>query len=229
MLIENRMLKMMILFIIILLSSCSDKNKSGIKGEIITKDNLVEISQKMKNENSITIEDLDLYTKGLSRYGSNFDSLVGKTVSQVIESERDFIKNYQINTLLAQSNNLEIHMNLYFKYIGVQKEDTDTMKMNILHFEIKNKSNQVINKIEGELEFFDNQNQIVKRFPILVELELTPGNEQRFTQVYKHIPENPRDTTIRSPFVQLTALWKPSLLEFKNGKKLVVNYEKKQQ
>jgi hypothetical protein len=214
-----------VLFIFLIsFDSCSDKGSSGIKKEVITKDDFVEIIQKMQNDKALTIEDLDLFTKGISRYGANFDSLMGKTVGQVIESERDFIKDYQLKTLLAQANNLSIHMNLYFKYIGVQKDDNDTLKKNILHFDVKNKSNVPIKRVEGKLEFYDMLNQIVKWFPISIDLELKPDVQERITQVYKYEQKNPRDTTIRSPYVRLQAIWKPTLLEFKNGKKFEVHY-----
>lgn len=206
------------------LSSCSNKGQSGILKEVITKDNFVNIVQNMKNDKSLSIEELDLFEKGLARYGANVDSLIGKSVGQVIELQRNYIKDYQLNTLLAQANNLSIHMNLSFIYIGVQKDDKDTMKSNILHFDVKNKSNEAIKRVEGNFEFYDMRNEIVKRYPILIDIELKPGVEQQITESYQYEPTNPRDTTIRSQFVRLQAFWKPTLLEFDNGKKYVVNY-----
>ncbi|MBI5326068.1 MAG: hypothetical protein HZB41_12480 [Ignavibacteriae bacterium] len=214
------------LFIFILLLSCSEKKKSDLLDEKITKDNLITISEKIKNDKNISIEELELFSNGLARYGGiSIDSILGKKVNDIIDKQREFKKEYILNMLKTQSANLQIHLNLGFKYIGVQKADTDTLQSNILHFQILNKSNKTIKHIKGELEFYDLNNQIVKRFPIDVIFNLEKGQEFRFTDSYKHEQGNPRDTIIRSKFVRLQALWKPTLLEFSDGKKLEVKYQ----
>ncbi|MCL5990725.1 MAG: hypothetical protein M1419_01305 [Bacteroidetes bacterium] len=221
------MIKQLLTLIIftLMIFSCSHEKKSDLLDEIITKDNLISITEKLKTDKDITSEELELYSNGLARFGNSVDSIIGKKVADIIEKQRNFKKEYILNMLSTQTSNLQIHMNLSFKYIGVQKADSDTLQTNILHFELKNKSNTTIKKVEGELEFYDLNNQIVKRFPIIVNYNLEKGKDIKFTDSYQHVPSNPRDTIIRSKYVKLQALWKPTLLEFADGKKLEVKYK----
>ncbi|OGU11932.1 MAG: hypothetical protein A2X61_13495 [Ignavibacteria bacterium GWB2_35_12] len=210
---------------VLFLFSCSSEKKSDMLDEVITGDNLISITEKLKTDKDVTSEELELYSNGLARSGISVDSIIGKKVGDIIEKQRNFKKEYILDMLSTQTSNLQIHMNLGFKYIGVQKADNDTLLSNILHFEMKNKSNSTIKKVEGELEFYDLNNQIVKRFPIRVNYNIEKGKDLKFTDSYQHVPSNPRDTIIRSKFVRLQALWKPTLLEFADGKKLVVKYK----
>ena len=221
------MIKQILVLIIltILIFSCSNEKKSNLLDEVISKDNLISITEKLKTDKDITSEELELYSNGLARLGISVDTLIGKKVGEIIEKQKKFKKEYILNMLSTQSSNLQIHLNLGFKYIGVQKADNDTLQSNILHYDINNKSNSTIKKIEGELEFYDLNNQIVKRFPIRVNYNIEKGKELKFTDIYQHDPLNPRDTIIRSKYVRLQALWKPTLLEFTNGKKLEVKYK----
>ncbi|TAL71133.1 MAG: hypothetical protein EPN82_00525 [Bacteroidetes bacterium] len=218
-------LSLIILIFSAFIISCSGNKKSTLLDEVITRDNLITITDKLKNDKDITSDELELFSNGLSRLGISVDSIVGEKVGDIIEKQREFKKEYILKMLGAQTANLQIHLNLVFKYIGVQKADSDTLLTNILHFQMTNKSDKTIKHVEGELEFYDMNNQIVKRFPIMISYNLEKGKESRFTDSYKHDPSNPRDTIIRSKYVRLQALWKPTLLEFTNGKKLTVKYE----
>ena len=134
------MIKQFLTFIIFLtlITSCSNEKKSALLDEVITRDNLISITDKLKNDNDITSEELELYSNGLARYGISVDSILGKKVADIIEKQRNYKKEYILNMLNTQTSNLQIHLNLDFKYIGVQKADNDTLQSNILHFEMKN-------------------------------------------------------------------------------------------
>lgn len=218
--------KLLLFFIIsFILFSCSGEKKSALLDEVITKNNLISIYERLKSDKDISIEELEMFSNGLSSYNFSIDSVLGKKVWDIIEKQRANKRDYILKILNTQSANFQIHMNLGFKYLGVQKADSDNVQTNILHYELSNKSDKPIKKIEGDLEFYDLNNQIVKRFPVVVTYNLDKDKTARFTEAYKHEQGNPRDTIIRSKYVRLQALWKPTLLEFADGKKLTVKYE----
>lgn len=84
----------------IILVSCGQNGRnSAVMNEKITATNLDDIAKKIIADKSMDSKDLELFLNGIARLGNVKDSLVGKTVKDVIVWQEDFIKKNEYATL----------------------------------------------------------------------------------------------------------------------------------
>jgi len=201
---------------------CSSQKNSPVFKEIIKNENLTEIVKKVKDDKVISKEDIDLFANGLARLSLMKDSVVLKTVGQVIESQKEFQKRVSLQGLDRSAVRAEMAFSHSFKFLNMKFFDTDTAKSNILFFRFSNLSDQDIENIQGYINIFNPQNQIVKKFPVNMK-RVIPANEGLDIQTppYKHDDKNPNDMLVRTG-KNLRVVWQPVTVEFKNGKKLLL-------
>jgi hypothetical protein len=214
-------LAILVTAIVIFFTACSGGD-SDFKGELISVNNLSEIAKNIKEEGKMSVEEIELFTKGIVRMGASKDSVVGKTVEQVIDAQRDYQKEIDMRALMTSCIIAEMNFNQGFKFLGLKPEDSDTSRMNTLFFELKNKSDKDMINMQGFLEFYDQQNQIIKRFPISMKAVLKSGQKETYEQSYNHDSTNSRDLTLRNKEATLQIIWRPTLIEYADGKKLML-------
>lgn len=205
--------------------SCSNNGNSPVLEEKITKENLYQIAQNIYNEKKLTREQVDLFNSAINRYGLTPDSIVGKTVGELISKEEQTLWQNSGKQLVATLAKVQILSDHKIKYLGLQPQDKDTTKLDILVFEITNSTNKNITDLEGQFRFFDMQNQLVKAYPIKLEKVLTqvriikPGETRRFAYPFFHDSNNERDEKIRTG-KDLQILWFPVSMTFSDSTKI---------
>ncbi len=220
---------------VLLIAGCQPKAKeSKLLGEVVTKTNVTEIFKKLRDDMDFTAQDFELFTNGMTRMVTmSVDSLMGKSVGQIIEIQRNFERDQIASTAANQATKIELVMNHEFKYVGMkptQIDDKDKNKKEIdfLIYEITNKSEKEMTNIEGVLQFMDKDNQLVKVYPIvsskiLKEGEvIKPGETKRFAHPYDHDVNNVRDEKIRNDHANLRPIWICTKIDFKDGSKISV-------
>ena len=202
--------------------SCSNEGGSPVLQEKITKENLYQIAQNIYNEKTLTREQVDLFNSAINRYGLTPDSVVGKTVQELISKEEQALWQNSGKQLVATLAKVQILSDHKIKYLGLQPQDKDTTKLDILVFEITNASNKNITDLEGQFRFFDMQNQLIKAYPIKLEKVMTqspvikPGETRRFAYPFFHDSNNERDEKIRAG-KDLQILWFPVSMTFSDS------------
>jgi hypothetical protein len=223
------------LIIVLVVSGCQPEPKeSKLMGEIISKNNITEVFKKLREDKDFTIKDFELFTNGMTRLVTkSTDSLIGKSIKEVISSQVTFERDQMAATAANQANKVELVMNHEFKYIGLKpqqiddKENKNKKEIDFIVFEVTNKSDKDMSDIQGALQFYNTKNELVKIYPIVASKMLKdgvikPGETKRIAHPYDHNVENERDETIRKDHANLRPIWICTSIEFKDGSKISV-------
>lgn len=208
--------------ILIFTQSCGSKSSSPILNEVISVDNIVTIAEKAKNDQNLTQEEIDLFANGLAALSmSKNDSLFGKTVADVIEYQKKAQKESSISGLLTAATRAEMNLSHKFQLLQFSRLDSGDNKTNVITFRISNLTDKPIKNIQGYLNIFSENNQLIKKFPINIMKKLDPHSSSELqTPPYKHVDANPNDTLIRTKGTILKPMWQPIIVEYDGGKKL---------
>lgn len=222
---KNLTKAVVIMAIIAILTPFASCQKSGSKflSEKIESSNIAELMAKIKDEGSLSKEDTDYLISGITRLGEVKDSIVGKTISQVIESQKVFTKSNTYSALVAQANRIEMSMALTVR--GAQKlmAKNDTINMDGCQLFIKNNSAKEIKAIKGEIRFVNQQSQLIKVLPVNWDnANLKPNTEIEHKELWKHNPDVQFDKAYRE-LPNVIPLWVPESITFSDGKKLNAN------
>lgn len=227
------MKKITILFIAIAVFSvfvaCQKQEESKMLDVTITKTNLPEIISGLKTENILSNDDLLMLNNALNRIGANTpDTLLGLTPRQIMEMQEKFIKENQFEMINITATRIAMNMNFDIKFLGLRPLFDSVAKAqgNTLFYQFTNNSDKPIKKIEGLLQFYNRQNQLIKQFPIETTEILQPKMVLQFYKNFAHNENEPRDTIVRNHFTELIVKWQPSFLEFSDGTKIEVNLNK---
>ncbi|HRT67355.1 MAG TPA: hypothetical protein P5216_01295 [Bacteroidota bacterium] len=207
------------------ISSCSKEGNSPVLQEKLTKENLYQIAQNIYNEKKLTRDQIDLFNSAINRYGLTPDSIIGKTVGELITKEEQNLWQNSAKQLVATLAKVQILSDHKIKYLGLQPQDKDTLKLDIIVFEITNTSNKDIQDLEGQFRFFDMQNQLIKAYPIQLSKVMTqvpvikPGETRRFAYPFFHDSNNERDEKVRAG-KDLQILWFPVSMTFSDSTKI---------
>lgn len=214
----------LLLFVLVssLFWSCSNNEpKSSYLKEKLTKDNLYDIAQNIKKEGTLSRDYTELFVGAMNRLGLTPDSVLGKTVEQLIKEQENFLKTNSYNILVSTFAKAEILMNQKIQYLGLKALDTNDKSFDYLVFEVTNNSKKDIANLEGQLRFFNNQNQIIKAYPIelnkvLDGKVLKTGETRRFAYPFFHDKTNQRDEIVRTG-KDLQVLWFPTTLIYSDS------------
>ncbi|MFP4528755.1 MAG: hypothetical protein ACLFQX_09410 [Candidatus Kapaibacterium sp.] len=202
---------------------CDPKEKSGFLNDKIEKGNLVELTQKLKEDKMFTREEMDLFTSGIARMSNTPDSLIGKTVAEVIEIQRQTLREATAENMLNSAKRLEMFMQHAFNYVGYTTSERDTTQLNVLVFEIFNKSDKEITDINGQLSFYNQKNrQLIKQFQLTnQDQKIAPGDTVRLQNAFVHNPNDQRDLIFRQS--KMAAVWQPTTITFADGETISMN------
>jgi len=208
------------------LFSCVDSKKPNpkIANQKITNSNLITISEQIANDNSFAREDIELFINAITRLGNDRDSIVGKTVNQLIAEQKQFAFKRVTETLKSSGARITLFLNHKFNYVGIKfEEDSLNRKINSIVFEITNTSDKEIKLVEGVLQFFTQYGELVKFFNIKTASTIPiseNGEPIVFSMPFLHDDNSQRDMMIRTSR-DLNAVWTPTLIEFSDGSKIV--------
>lgn len=228
-------LKLIILTFISLaiITSCQQAEKNpAVYKETITKDNLIELSEKVENTKELDALDLQYFNAGITRLGV-IDSLNGKTIGEVINLQKEFQRVQSATALSNTAPRIQLVMNHGFKYIGVAPKDDAGTPLNIIVYEVTNKSEKDMVDLQGGLQFVTNQgNKLVKVYPIKSSIVLEkngpikPGETRRLALPFDHVSTSVRDSIVRN-INNLKHLWQPVEITFADGTKISAKSEEK--
>jgi hypothetical protein len=210
------------------INSCQQQSDSKLFSEKITKSNLVDVVKKIREDKLINKDDLDYFSAGITRIASaKPDSLIGKTVGEVIKLQRELIREQSAATLATQSARVELVMNHEFKFLGMAPRDTAGESYDLIVYEIKNISDKEITNLQGAIQFYDKAGQIVKNYPLITKnvmlgKNLKAGENRKFIYPFLHDAANERDQKIRNEFKDLRPVWIATKIEFADSTSISV-------
>lgn len=225
---------LMILISLAILSSCQQTEKNPpVYKEVITKENLVELSEKLEQSKELDALDLQYFNAAISRLGVT-DSLAGNTVGAVIKLQKEFARSQAANALISTAPRIELIMNHGFKYVGVAPKDDAGTPLNVIVYEITNKSDKDLVDLQGGLQFVTPQgNKLVKVYPIKSKTAIEkngaikPGETRRLLLPFDHSNSSVRDSLVRN-INTLKHLWQPIEITFADGSKITTKKNENQ-
>lgn len=216
---------LMLIATMMLASACSDQ-KSPLYGEKIAKDNLESLVQKIKDDKSFSSDEIVLFANGISRLTLLDSTILDKTIGDVIQSQKDFAKNQNSMSLALNLARYDMILKHKFTYINIIPKDTNGKKYDFVVFAIKNTSGKDLKNIEGSLQFYTQNNEVVKQYNIAAGSVMNGriiknGDSLRIAYPFYHVDGNIRDSMMRAN-PGMRAIWTPSKMEFTDGKQIAV-------
>jgi hypothetical protein len=213
-----------LLVVVCIFTSCNnDKDvlSSEIANTVLTKSNLQTIADNIVKDNTISDSNIELFVNAITRLGNYPDSLIGKSVGQLIQEQKNFAYKRDQDALISASARIALFLNHKFIYAGIVFQDEDPEnKLNNIVFDVTNNSGKEIKKLTGILQFYTPGGEIVRAYDIETASPIPPtsadGKPTRLGMPFKHENGNIRDSLIRYS-KDLSAVWTPTLIEFKDG------------
>ena len=218
---QIKSLAIIAIFSSILLFSCGKRDSSILK-EQIKSDNLVDLVTRMKADKDVSVEEIGYFNNVLNQFAAAKDSLNNKTVEELINKERERIREASFANVLENAARNEINYTLAFSLQSMTPYDTNGQQFNILNYNFQNLYDKDVVAIQGFCEIYDQAGTIVKRFVIDIKKVIPVGRMLTQPYPYPHDPKNERDSFLRANFKALRIVWRPTLVEFTNGKKLTM-------
>lgn len=217
--------KIVLVLIIVSFISCNNEEKvESVLLEKITTENLIEISDKISKNKNIQAEDLDYFLGYLNSYSGYRDSIFGKSPIEMINSQKNRELESKKQTLLqvAKKNTFNHSFAIVLDEIKPYDE-TDKMPVNLFIYKMSNMSKKTITKVEGFIEFYDNQSTLIKKYGVSVDYVIEPNKAITQQYPYNHDITNPRDIYIRENYKNTLIVWKPIKITFKDGSIIDLN------
>lgn len=214
-----------LLIVVLFMSSCNKQTEeSQLLKTKIDKTNISKTIEELQKENILSLNDITLLNNGLNRLGATPDTLIGMTFKDVLESQKKLLEDFGYSALATTSGKVEMNFYYFIKYLGF-KPMMDTVKnakMNTIFYEFQNNSDKVIKKVDGYLQYFNPQNQIVKQFEV-DNTEIIPAkSSKQFYKSFVHNDSERRDSIIRYFNSSLIVKWQPISIEFADGQKIEI-------
>lgn len=219
--------------LILSLISCSQEKKSKLLSTKITDSNLIELTQKMENDKDLSINDLKDFKSGFQILGQVKDSLIGKTVGDIIDYSRNIKLTKEANEIKNIANVAMMNYSLTVQAKSINPSDNQTNMFNIASYSIENKTDKEIVEINGFINLnTTDKNELVKRLPLNLNAKnlqgktFKAGTTEQINYPYNHDPKNQRDNYIRQAPNNLRAFWFPEKIVFSDGTTLEAKYNK---
>ncbi len=207
-------------------SACSQQSQSKVLNEVLTKENISTIVEKIQNDKAVSKEQIDLLTNGIARLIDTPDSLYNKSLAQIIEEQKVFFRNSSVNALSQSIARLELKNSLNVEFAEKLKIDNDTLQADGVRFNMINISNKEINYIKGEIRIVNTMNQLIKVRPIVYEkISFKAGDKVTQQELWPHDKSNQYDVALRN-IKELIAFWVPETIGFTDGTKITLETQK---
>ncbi len=209
-----------IISLILVVSCGNEEEESEVLKQTINKNNLLEIVSNLQKENSLEPREILLFSNGLGRLTNlKNDTVNGMTVKQVIDLQNEYVKVSNYNLLRETAARVTMNLNYDMKFLGINKvmDTVNKVEGMAIIYEIHNTSGKGIKKLSGLMQFFNQNNDIIKQFPISIPQELAVDAKVQFYNAYQYNPTDIRDTLVRNHYNEMIIRWQPQLLEFNDG------------
>ncbi len=194
---------------------CDRKQSSPLLAEKLTKDNLIEIAEKMKDDPNISKVDIDHFITGMARFQK--DSLHGNNVAGVIQKDIDAQRLGSAQSAINAATRMQILVNHRFYFGGTQKAEAEGNKFFVPVFDFENLSDKTLTNFQGLIKYLNNQNQLVKVHTVDVSKELGPGEKEKISNPYPFNENNERDKILWDAGGSLKVVWEPTVLKYDDG------------
>lgn len=219
-----------IITVAIFFAACSQQDSldSKIYDQKFSKENVQDLLKQVENDKGISREKLDILTAGITRLSSlKRDTIIGKSLNEIISLEEDFLRQRSIATLNTQGVKVNLVLNHEFKFAGLVARDTLDKTLNLIVIDITNTGKKEMANIQGNLQFFDPNGQVVKSYPISIKNALNgekiaAGAEKRVVIPYTHDKNNIRDEMMRNDIKNMRAVWVATMIEWADGSQISV-------
>lgn len=197
---------------------------SDVLKEVVREDNLISISEKVAKDQYITAEEIDLFTAAVNRLSDTKDSLIGKSVEQLIEGQKDFKKVQSLSSMQTSLAKAQMFMAHKLTFAGIMTDDKQPdQKLDFIVYDVQNTTKKEIADVQGTLQFYNKMNQIIKIYPLLSKQvmggkTIKPGETMRVAFPFFHSDTNARDQAMRSNDPKI-AVWQPTMIQFKDSSK----------
>jgi len=155
------------------LVSCQQENESPIMKDVFNAENMGELIEKVRTDPSMSKDDLDYLTAGINRNINTLDSINGKTISEIIASQKDMLKESSINALV----NTVIGASVTSRYVGWEADSSNPTSISGYKIYVQNKSKKNIKRLFGRLNFFTNQKVVLGLFDVNLTVTIPSGKE----------------------------------------------------
>jgi len=216
------------LVVTVLLTSCKNSNESSslILDEVIKLENVAELTTRLNSDQGITYDDKISYNRGIQLLSISKDSLVGKTVRDIIAFDKDKTLNDNMKAGQQSANVFELKNQAPVKLTKfVPTVDANGSPQNTLTYEVYNMSSMTMERVTGMLRLFNKSNNaLVKQFELKVSEPIENGKGRAVSMNYLHDTTNNRDLFIRQNLQtgQLRMEWVPDTVIYSDGKILSV-------
>lgn len=221
------MKKLILLAIAVIFTACNTAEKNpAVFNVVVNKDNAAEISDKLKNDQTISTEQIEMVNRGVTRLAvAGNDTLIGLTLGKIYEYQKQFVKDQALIAIDENMTKVGLILNHQFKYVGlVPRQDT----LDFIVYEITNTSDKDIKNITGVLQFYNGQNQLVKQYPLRADIGMKKGEvikvgeTKKIALPYVHDKDNVRDSIMRNTN-KLRTIWQPRGILFADDTKISLN------
>lgn len=194
-------------------AACNKSDRSAaIYSEKYTINNFREIANKIKSSDDMPSEDMNYLTNALKRLSFSPDSVVGKTVKELIEIEMKYVK-YITRKAVSDISDISIlRLNTKNVFLGVLPSANKAgEQINNLYFEFDNKYNKPIKSIAGEIVFFYRKDTLsnpvqLDAMPFNFTNEIAPNKKDTLIFYQKHIDGDKISNIIRNETPKLSGL-----------------------
>ncbi len=202
-------------------SACNKGERtSPIYSEKFTINNFREIAAKVKLDKDMPSEDISYLTNALKRLSFAKDSVVGKTVKDLIETEMKYVNDFTKKSLSDMSDISILRLNTKNLFVGVlPAKNNNGEEINNLYFEFDNQYSKPIKSMTGEIVFFyrpDSTDKTVQLepMPFTFTKEIKASAKDTLIFYHKHVEGDKVSNIIRSQTNRLSGLLNITKVEF---------------
>ncbi|MEM4261114.1 MAG: hypothetical protein QXG00_07770 [Candidatus Woesearchaeota archaeon] len=154
----TKVFTLLIIFGFLILTTSCQKNQNSSNSPVLnlelSKTNLRDVANKIASDQTITTEEVQLFSAGLANYTSFQDSsLDKKKVKDIIEYQKNKNRQTAIDGLKNASNVIVVRLNTTSQFLQIKSTaiGPDSIKYNQVWFRFKNDLDEDIEAMGGEL------------------------------------------------------------------------------
>ena len=212
---------LLVVLICIGFAACNKSERSAaIYSEKFTINNFREIANKIKSSDDMPSEDINYLTNALKRLSFSPDSVVGKTVKDLIEFEQKYLNQMTKKSLSEMSDISMLRLNTKNLFVGVLPSSNKLGEpINNLYFEFDNKYNKPLKAIAGEIVFFYRQDSAsapvqLEPLPFSFDKEIAANAKDTLIFYHKHNADDKISQIIRNETRKLSGLLNITKVEY---------------
>lgn len=180
-----------------------------------------------ENAADLTLEDVNYLNGAIRFYSPIKDSLVGKTIQELIDGQKQRILSTNINLAQATAFSTLFTQSIKFNIKDIQSlKQENGQELLVPTYQFQNISGKDIKKLSGVVDYYNGE-QLIKRFTIEIDKLIPADKTLNQPYPYNFDAKNQRDVFVKDNFAKLRKVWIPTVIEFADGKVYKRNPDKK--